>query len=84
MANTQGARVLSSRHFGYGRLAMRLLSGWLVVALCLTFGCYQLRKPALHLSDIVRKRVHPIYRVGHLGTGSNLLDRAERSSPEAA
>ena len=26
----------------------------------------------------------PHYRVGHLGTGSNLLDRAERSSPEAA
>ena len=37
----------------------------------------QLRKPGLHPSDIVRERVH-------LGSGSNLLDRAERSSPEAA
>ena len=35
------------------------------------------RKPGLQLSDIVRKRVD-------LGTGSNLLDRAKRSSPEAA
>jgi hypothetical protein len=39
-----------------------------------------LRKSALHLSDIARKRVHFIVG-GPLGTGNNLLDRAERSSP---
>jgi hypothetical protein len=39
-----------------------------------------LRKPALHPSDIVRKSLSG----RHLETGGNLLDRAERSSPEAA
>ena len=55
-SRTQGSRCLSgplpaeatntqrsycSHTLRYGRLAMRLLSGWLVVALCLTFGCWQ-------------------------------------------
>ena len=42
-------------------------------------GPVKVRKSALHLSDLVRKRVH-LLSGGHLGTGSNLLDRAERSS----
>ena len=37
-----------------------------------------------HDTDIVRKRVDLKVSGGHLGTGSNLLDSAERSSPEAA
>src|ERR1700739_1325998 len=38
---------------------------------------HKMRKSELHPSDIVRNRVH-------LGRASNLLNRAERSSPEAA
>jgi hypothetical protein len=41
VANTEGDRGLFSRYSAPRRLAMRLLSGWLVVALCLTFGCWQ-------------------------------------------
>jgi len=35
-----------------------------------------------HDTDIVRKRVDLKVSGGHLGTGSNLLDCAERSSPK--
>ncbi len=45
---------------------------------------FDMRKPALHLSDIVRKRVHPIVGWTSRHGQQFVLDRAERSSPEAA